>query len=66
MASHMDHGLLPILWAMMLAVLTTGARGIDIFLEWNVAFDSTIKPVNVEQPVWIKNEIIIIIIIIIV
>ncbi|KAJ0102170.1 hypothetical protein Patl1_06006 [Pistacia atlantica] len=35
----------------LLTIFITGACGIDIFLEWNVAIDSTIKPVSVDQPV---------------
>ncbi|XXG83620.1 hypothetical protein AAC387_Pa10g1334 [Persea americana] len=51
MASHMAHGPLQIVWVLILAALTTGARGIDIFLEWNVALDWNIRPINAEQPV---------------
>ncbi|XP_038688872.1 monocopper oxidase-like protein SKU5, partial [Tripterygium wilfordii] len=32
-----------------------GANAVDIFLEWNVAIDSTIKPVSVDQPVITVN-----------
>ncbi|KAL9365604.1 hypothetical protein Peur_043477 [Populus x canadensis] len=37
--------------AALLAVFLARASGIDIFLEWNVALDNTIRPVTVEQPV---------------
>ncbi|KAK3228359.1 hypothetical protein Dsin_000240 [Dipteronia sinensis] len=37
--------------AILLAIFFTTANGIDIFLEWNVALDSTIKPAGLDQPV---------------
>lgn len=37
--------------AALLAIFIAGANGIDIFLEWNVAADNTIKPLSVDQPV---------------
>lgn len=37
-----------------------GDIGDDIYLEWNVSFNSTIRPVNVDQQVQIKAIIIII------
>ncbi|KAK4836723.1 hypothetical protein QYF36_026997 [Acer negundo] len=37
--------------AILLAIFFATANGIDIFLEWNVALDSTIKPAGLDQPV---------------
>lgn len=37
--------------AALLAIFIAGANGIDIFLEWDVAADTTIKPLSVDQPV---------------
>ncbi|KAF6167701.1 hypothetical protein GIB67_017196 [Kingdonia uniflora] len=34
-----------------LALFVSGARGIDIFLEWDVAIDTSIKPASADQPV---------------
>ncbi|PON98612.1 Copper-resistance protein [Trema orientale] len=37
--------------ALFITALFAGAKAIDIFLEWHVAFDTTIRPVFVDQPV---------------
>jgi iron transport multicopper oxidase len=34
-----------------MAIFVSGADAVDIFLEWNVALDNTIKPVLQDQPV---------------
>lgn len=39
--------------ALLVAVHFAGTNGIDIFLEWNVALDTTLQPVSRDQPVWI-------------
>ena len=31
--------------------LLKAANGVDIFLEWHIAIDTTIKPVYMDQPV---------------
>lgn len=31
--------------------LLKAANGVDIFLEWHIAVDTTIKPVSMDQPV---------------
>ena len=40
-----------IAYSTLLTALIAGAQAIDIFLEWNVTLDNTIKPVSVDQPV---------------
>ncbi|KAJ7974997.1 monocopper oxidase-like protein SKU5 [Quillaja saponaria] len=40
-----------VLYAILFAVLVAGSNAIDIFLEWKVTFDTTIKPVTVDQPI---------------
>lgn len=35
----------------LLAVFVVGANGVDIYLEWNVAIDTTINPTILQQPV---------------
>ncbi|TXG49422.1 hypothetical protein EZV62_025297 [Acer yangbiense] len=37
--------------AILVGIFFATANGIDIFLEWNVALDSTIKPAGFDQPV---------------
>ncbi|PON35655.1 Copper-resistance protein [Parasponia andersonii] len=37
--------------ALFITALFAGANAIDIFLEWHVALDTTIRPVLVDQPV---------------
>ncbi|XP_060675790.1 monocopper oxidase-like protein SKU5 [Ziziphus jujuba] len=37
--------------ALLVAVLFAGTNAIDIFLEWNVALDTTLQPVSQDQPV---------------
>lgn len=66
MASPVDHGPLQIVWVLIFAALTTGARGIDIFLEWNVALDWNIRPINVEQPVWIISTTVLFVVVVII
>ncbi|XP_050211770.1 monocopper oxidase-like protein SKS1 [Mercurialis annua] len=50
MAFIASHGRLTMLASLLIA-LVAGVSGADIYLEWNVALDSTIKPVSVDQPV---------------
>ncbi|XP_073128499.1 monocopper oxidase-like protein SKU5 [Henckelia pumila] len=38
-------------WPIFVVALCTVAKGADIFLEWHVAIDDTIKPVSLDQPV---------------
>lgn len=40
-----------ILGAALVAILSTTAGAINIFLEWHVAFDTTAKPLTLDQPV---------------
>lgn len=37
--------------ALMMAIFVAGVNAIDIFLEWNVTLDNTIKPVSQDQHV---------------
>lgn len=39
---------------LMLSVLS-GVIGNDIYLEWKVSLDPTIRPINVNQPVWTET-----------
>lgn len=39
------------IYALTLIFFVNTAKGEDIYLEWNVSIDSTIRPVNVDQPV---------------
>lgn len=39
----------------LLGMFLATANGIDIFLEWNVAIDTTIKPAGVDQSVRILS-----------
>jgi hypothetical protein len=50
MVSTVDHRSL-VAYATLMAIFVAGANAIDIFLEWNVALDNTIKPGLQDQPV---------------
>lgn len=52
-------GPLLILHANALMLFVAGVIGREIYAEWNVSLDSTIRPVNVDQPVLTKTIIII-------
>ncbi|KAJ8759108.1 hypothetical protein K2173_004114 [Erythroxylum novogranatense] len=40
-----------LVWTIWISVLVAVANGADIFLNWTVAFDTTIRPASVNQPV---------------